>query len=559
MSRRRYGKLITGMCLLLLCMHLPGGRDVLATPIPDADISVNYEYETITVKTENDTVIYFTDSYSDNLAKWNVCEVRNKEASFDISWIKKTATVRLYLCGDVNTKVVSKDLGWQDKMDVAFTGTLLATDITDAEQWKNAYRSYPLFSEDTGYFIFTLEKDGRKNAYFDLDNVEWRKGDDGAWRSFDELDLKEMNIRGITLGFRIKAVNDATGTGGARNSTIAKLTVSKLNADPGVKLDTSQMEVGIRNGMEYSFDREHWILIPAYNRKAVREAIMVGESERAQAISELTTKTKVSSLLLHKLLGLKANAKLDKASFQGYAGDYEYNAASVADATGVYLYVRTAGTTRKAASKITKLLIPFTVAPGIEADADALEMEYLESKTATGGLLITNRSAYKYELAVLTPAEQIGIDWDDVDVSGLKWSSLPAGRVLKLAFNRLPKGSYLLYRIAGEDGRLPSTYVRSEQINYSEVTYADVARELKKVSEELTAVTSTNLSMDEVDCRWQRCANPKAENPVWENIVSGATYTISGADVGQYLRVVINRKGSNVSVASEPIGPITEK
>ncbi|MGN0507557.1 MAG: hypothetical protein ACI4FZ_13445 [Lachnospiraceae bacterium] len=559
MNRKKYGKIVVFVLLFALCMLLPERRETVATPIPDADISVNYEYETLTVKTADDSIIYFTDSYTDNLDKWYSCEVRNGVASFDISWVKKTATVRLYLCGDVNTKVVCKDVGWQDKLDVSFTGTLLTTDITEAEQWKTVYKNYPLFSEDTGYFIFTLEENGRNNSYFDLANVEWRKGDDGVWRNFDELDLKEMNIRGITLSFRIKAVNDTVGADGSRTSSVAKIPVVKLSGDPGVKLDMDRMEVDIKNGQEFSLDGEHWTLIPTYNKRATTDVCMVGETERGQAISEITTNTKVSGLLLHDLLGLNSNAKLDRASFQTYGGNYEHNGTSLSDATGIYIYVRTAGTMKKAASKMSKVFVPFTEAPAVAADAGALTIAYLESKTATGGITVTNTSDLKYEFAIVTPKEQAAIDWDDADIAEMKWTSIKEGRSMKVAVNKLPKGSYLLYRIAAEEGRMPSTYVRSMQINYDEVTYAGVAQEYKKVGEVLVAVTSTNLTMADVTCTWQRCADVKAENPVWENITTGATYTITNADAGKYLRVVIRKTGSAIKAEGSSIGPITDK
>lgn len=58
-------------------LFLPARRDAAATVIADGDIFVDYDYETITVDTAQDTVIYFTDVYSDDLEKWYSCEVRN--------------------------------------------------------------------------------------------------------------------------------------------------------------------------------------------------------------------------------------------------------------------------------------------------------------------------------------------------------------------------------------------------------------------------------------------------------------------------------------------------
>lgn len=558
MGRKRYGRLAAFVFLLTLCLIVPRRAEAADTAIPDSSISVNYDYETLTVTTDDDTVVYFTDSYTNNVEKWYKCEVRNGEASFDISWIKKTATVRLYLCGDVNTKVVSKDIGWQEKLGVSFTGTLLATDITEAEEWKKAYKEYPLFSEDTGYFIFVLDTAGRRTSYFDLATIEWRKGSDGVWRDLDELDLKEMYIRGITLNFRIKAVNDTNGTNGARTSTIAKISLARLSEDSGVKLETTRMEVSIKNGQEYSLDGKNWILIPTYDRSAVSANDKVTQADREQAISPITTQTRVSGMLVQELLGLKTNEKMDKDNVKA-----KINSLVCDDAeTGFYIYIRTAGTKKKAASQITKLYVPFTQAPASEAKQTDLVIAYLESKTATGGMTITNNNPdYKYEFAVITPDEQKGIDWDNIDVRTIKCTSIKPGRTAKIAAAKLPKGSYLIYRIAGSEGKLPSTYVKSMEIAYDEVTYAGVVKETKVVGEELVMATSTNLTSGQVTCIWERCADIKAENPIWTKIAEGTTYTLTEEDAGQYVRVVIK---SNVSLsganaipkASDPIGPI---
>lgn len=552
MNKKKIGKTAAFVLLFALCLLVPKRVEAAAASIPENNISVNYDYETLTVTTADDTVIYFTDSYTDNVEKWYQCEVRNGKASFDISWLKKTATVRLYICGDVNTKIVSKDIGWQEKLGISFTGTLLATDITEAEEWKKVYKNYPLFSEDTGYFIFTLDTAGRKTSYFDLATIEWRKGSDGTWRDLDELDLKEMNIKGITLNFRIKAVNDTNGTGGARISTIAKITVAKLSGDSGVELEAARMEVSIGNGQEYSLDGKNWILIPEYNKRATSANYKVDQAEREKAINEITTQTRVNNMLLQEMLGLKANNRMDSASVQAAGKPFEYDDAK----TGIYIYVRTAGTKKRAASKITKLFVPFTKEPAVAAKPADLVIAYLESKTATGGITVTNISDLKYEFAVITPEEQAGIDWDNINVAETKWTSIKAGRTAKIATAKLPKGSYLIYRIAGEEGRLPSTYVKSMEIKYDEVTYAGVVQEHKTVGEELTMVTSTNLTSGQVTCTWQSCADIKAENPVWQTIGTGITYKLTDAEVGKYVRVVIAKTGSGISRESDPIGPI---
>ena len=99
----------------------------------DSDsVIVDYVNETVTVLTDTDEIVYFTDVYNKDVAKWDACDVRNGKASFDISWVISNKTVRLYLRGDVNTEVVSVDIIWEEDFSVEFVGTLLTTDITEA-------------------------------------------------------------------------------------------------------------------------------------------------------------------------------------------------------------------------------------------------------------------------------------------------------------------------------------------------------------------------------------------------------------------------------------------
>ena len=224
---------------LVLVLVLTGAVGLLAMAadkeqgFETSAIDVDYINETITVMVADgttyptlnpedmDTIVYYTDRYTKDVTRWNACEVRERVtqdengneikeavAVFDISWIDDNKDVRMYLCGnEINTKVVAVDIIWEEDFNVEFTGTLLTTDITEAETWQQIYKNYPNFSEDTGYFIFTLEENNREASYFDLDTILWRKGSDGVWRPFNELDLREMNIRGIKLEFRVQASN----------------------------------------------------------------------------------------------------------------------------------------------------------------------------------------------------------------------------------------------------------------------------------------------------------------------------------------------------------------
>lgn len=555
-------KIAAGLLLLATCLFFQGDRtatadDTNGTAIPNANIKIEYLNETMTVTTNKDSIIYYTDSYSDNLEKWYSCEVRNNKAVFDISWVKTTATTRLYLCGDVQTKVTSRDVVWQEKLKATFTGTLLSTDITEAETWLAAYAAYPNFTEDTGYFVFTVKEDNREKSYFSLENLEWRKGDSGVFRDFSELDLREMNIKGISLQFRIKGKDETTGGDGTgyRSSSLAKVSVAKLAVAPSTELDAKLTSINIKNGMEYSLDGVNWTLVPDYYKRATSAEYMVSQADRDLAIAEITTTTKVAKVLLHWMLGEKSNQSLNKSYMMNYSTtERMFNNPDKNLATGIYIYVRDVATVKRAASKIAKIFVPFSE----EVNTDwknGFAVKDVESKTGTGGVQVENSSDGNYQVAILTPEEQAEItDWDNIDISNLKWTTIKAGKTLKLAYTKVPKGSVLLYRMAGEEDMLPTTYLRTEPINYNAITYAAISSTTYAVGDVLNAVISTNVNLADVTCHWQRCSDIKAENPTWTEITTGATYTVTEADIGSYLRIYFDEASGTWE--SNPVGPV---
>lgn len=568
MKKSTIGKLavfaVMLVCALVCTMHLTASADSIN---PD-NVKVDYVNETVTVTTTTDEIIYFTEVYNKDISRWDVCEVRNGKASFDISWINSNKTVRLYLCGDVNTDVISVDITWEEDFNVEFTGTLLTTDITEASTWKQIYEDYPNFSEDTGYFIFTIEENGRDMSYFDLENIEWRKGDDGVWRTYKELDLKEMNIRGIRLEFRVIA-NDKS-----RASSTARISVSKLLSAPAILVNPNTMTVGIKNGMEFSFDKEEWIMVPEYSKKFGTEDYLIEEAVRENAIEKIYTNQRLSGVLMQVLLKTQAddftmNTPMSKKNLEEFNKD-----SQVFELTdeGIVLYVREIGTERKAATKIAEVIIPYAPENMAIAEADALKFSYGESKTNTGGIVVENTTEYKYQVGVITAEEwaEIGDAQDDIDLSNMKWTSIKGGKTLKISNKKVPKDSYLIFRIAGEDGQLPSTYQIYGPMAYNELTYAGIASGKKAAGETLEAVVSTNFvkkadgTYEGLTFQWQRCANIKADAPEWVDIpgATNPTYELTNDDATQYVRVVVTNKvtvsgvNKEIVMATDPEGPV---
>ena len=560
----------------------------------DTDVKVDYVNETITVYINKDAsgnkdeVVYFTETYNKDISRWDVCDVRKitkdnatvDAAVFDISWLTNKKNMRLYLCGDVHTEVISVDIIWQEDFKVEFTGTLLTTDITEADEWKRRYAPYNKFSEDTGYFLFSMKENGRYTSYFELENIQWRKGDDGVWREMAELDLKEMNIRGINLEFRVVASNDVTTP--ARASSTAKITLSKLMSAPAIAINPNIMALGIKNGMEFSFDKENWIMIPEYNKKFGTEDYLVTESVRENAIETIYTSERITTLLIQEVLktqnpNFKRNTALSKTKLKEF---FDTNGPVELADDGIVLYVRDIGTGRKAASRISEVIIPYASENMAEAVEGALQISYGESKTNSSGIVVENTADVRYQVGVITKdvvtAEEWtaleGAQYDDLNLANVKWTTIKAGKTYRISNKKVPMGAYIVYRIAAEEGQLPSTYCVYGPMEYNEMTFAEIAEAKKLTGETLEAMVSTNIPKDEngnyegLSFQWQRSANKMATEEEWTqgNIVgaTGQTYVLAESDKDQYVRVVVTQKVTTggkektIEIATEPVGPI---
>jgi len=403
-----------------------------------------------------------------------------------------------------------------------------------------------------------------------LDTIQWRKGDDGVWREYNELDLREMNIRGISLEFRVVADN----TVATRASSIARISVAKLMSAPLIEVNANTMSVAIKNGMEFSFDKEHWILVPEYNKKFGSDEHMVMESDRQNAIETIYTTEKISSLIIQEVLKTKApdfnmNTPMSKEKLDEFNAQ-NGNVFKISDA-GVTVYVREIGSSRKAASKIAEVIIPFAPADKAVADDKALAFSYGESKTNTGGIVVENNSSYRYQVGVITPEEWANITdtENDIDLAKIKWTSVKPGKMMKISNKKVPKNSYLIYRIAAEEGQLPSTYLTYGPLEYNELAYAGIASGKASAGETLQAVVSTNFekqpdgTYDGLSFRWQR-SDSKLEGAVWQDIpgATASTYQLTNDDAMKYVRVVVTNEVSvggvqkTIVMESDAQGPV---
>ena len=561
-------KLLKGMLLLLgaAAVALFTGETRAqaagnATMLPDEAIQVDYQYEEMVIDAGANTVIYYSDNA--NATIWEEAEVdEDGTAVFDISWVKPGVTTRVYLKGDKDTLVTARYLNAQEKLSAEFVGDISAADVVDVEAWKDVYDRYPAFTSETGYILFFTKNGGAETAYFDVKNIEWKKGNSGNWQSFAELNLGEMNAKGASLYFRIKAVNDedtADGISGTRYSAEAKVFLQKKAVAPTVNVNNATMSLSIRNGMEYSLNEEDWYLVPTYSKLATDDSVSV-KVENYDILP--TTNQRVSTLAVPFVLDVDAKKKIDETLVAENPGKYSVEKNEAGEIVGIYVYVRTAAGQRKSASKTERVLVPFAKAnPDILND---ITVKYQNTKSGTSGLVLTNnttaRDGVDYQYAIVDDPDTMTGE----ELSELKWSTLKATKTVKVSSSKALTGKYLIFRVAAKNkGELPSAYEKYPyQIQYDKVTYAAISNTSLYPGGVITAVTGNNAISGDITYTWERS---DAINGNYTVIRTGtgyeqSKYTIQESDIGHYIRVTISNTsavtGERASVTSKSSGKI---
>ncbi len=561
-------KFCKGMLLLLgaaAVVLLVGGKRTdaagNATMLRDDAIQVNYEYEEMVVDAGQNTVIYYSDNANTNV--WEEAEVGpDGKAVFDISWVKSGVTTRVYLKGDVDALVTARYINAEEKFSAEFVGDISAADVVDISAWKDVYKKYPQFTSDTGYILFFTKQGGAETAYFNVENIEWKKGTSGNWRDFKELNLSEMNAKGASLYFRIKAVNDKDTKdkiSGSRYSSDAKVFLQKKAIAPTVNVNNAAMSISIRNGMEYSLNEKDWFLVPNYSKAATGNDVSV-EVKDYDVLP--TTNQRVTTLAVPFVLNVDANRKIDATLVTDYPGRYQVEKNEAGEITGIYVFVRTAAGQRKSASKTEKVLIPFANAkPDILND---ITVKYQNTKSGTSGIMITNNTTVKdgvdYQYAIVDNPDNMTGE----ELSELKWSTLKTTKTVKVSSSKALTGKYLIFRVAAKNkGELPSEFVKYPyQIIYDKVTYATISTTSLYPGGVISAVTGNNAISGDITYTWERS---DVANGTYTTIMTGtgyaaSQYTIKDSDIGYYIRVKISNTsavtGESASVTSKSSGKI---
>lgn len=519
-----------------------------ATMLPDSAIMIDYEYENAVVTAGKNTIIYYSDN--PNAVNWEEAYVNSSgKAIFDISFLRPGTTTRIYIKGDVDGIVTARYIYAQQKLVADFVGDVTAADIVDIEQWKKVYQSYPSFSGRTGYFLFFLKDGSAETAFFELDRIEWKKGTTGNWQPFSALDLSQMNARGATLYFRIKSVNDAATAdkkSGMRYSAEAKVFLQKTAVAPTVSVNVATMSISLRNGLEYSLNQKDWFLIPSYYKDATLNSVAIPVTD----FSVLpTTNQRVNTVAVQLVLGIGANEKIDASLVAKNPSKYQVRREDSGEASGIYLYVRTAASVQKAASRISTIVVPFSkTTPNVAKD---IGVTYQNTKQGESGIILTNRTTTEnpvdYQYTFVDHPDTLTAE----ELSLLKWNALKAAKTVKVSSSKALTGQYVIFRVAASGkGELPSNYEKyAYQILYDKVTFALLASTSFYPGGVVTATTSNNQIYGEITYTWQRC---NMINGTYTDITSGkgyenSKYTIKDSDIGYYIRVKI----SNVSMTGE--------
>ncbi len=518
-----------------------------ATMLPDESVLVNYEDESVEITVGENTKIFYSDSAT--AINWEVAPVVDGKAIFDFSWIKPSTTARIYIKGDKDSLVTARYIEAQEQLSIQFVGDLSAADVVDIDAWKQAYKAYDCFSNDTGYLLFFIKKAGAGTAFFSLDRIEWRKGETGKWRSFEELNFAEMNARGATLQFRVKAVNDEDTKdkkSGSRYSSVAKLNLQKISAAPVISINSAAMTLGIRNGMEYSLNQKDWFLVPVYVRTATGNQVSVPVSDFDILPS---TNIRVTAISVPMVMQVTANTRIDKKLVEANPDRYICRRDDGGNITGVCVYVRMAASANKAASRMVEVILPFAKGkPDMKHD---ISVSYQQSKTGMSGVVLVNNTLstepVDYQYAIV----ENPYDMTPEELSSVKWSTLKAEKTVKVGSSKALPEHYLIFRTAtaGRD-ELPSEFeIYPYPIRYDKVSFAAISTTSLYPGGEITAVTGNNAIYGEITYTWERS---DVLTGAYTKITSGtgyeaSKYTIQEGDIGYYIRVTI----SNVSSAGE--------
>lgn len=253
--------------LLFLCF-LPGFKaaaaetegSVTVKPLQTSDIVVDYSNEILTIKTNDNTELYYGFGASgkppkayQRIGRKLIAEYSYAGDEYEAFYIDlssqtfKEGTV-FYAKYAEAEEAVSISLEARGKLKAVYNGIL--SEDEKGKAYANAYALkingeslYRYFDAETGYFTFLYDEE----EYTKLANVEWRAGAATNYKELSDLNLRIYQPNGASLYFRINS-------GDAPISKEAKLKISKPAKAPSVKIDGSKLTIAVKDTQEYRLE-----------------------------------------------------------------------------------------------------------------------------------------------------------------------------------------------------------------------------------------------------------------------------------------------------------------
>lgn len=379
--------------LLFAFLLLSTGKTVLAEGADIVQVKeIDYEKSRIIIDPNGNDKVYYSDSKKStwlsvegNRSKF-ICEGDGKETAnecfaLDISWVSVTKDYELNLKGDKNESVVNV--------------------ILPARNSKIKAK----FDKLSGTIVFSNE-DGAKNFCWRKDNsFEWKTvslaqnpSEEAAKQFLTEIE--KMRVKGGKIYVKFPQVygTDAASTG-ARQSKEVKVTISKRDKAPTIKIDGNKLIVNSKDTMEYMVIADS------------------GENTMANAI-------------LGKGKWKPATKKMKIADFAPAA---LYSATNTTPKK-VTVAFRVAETERKSYSKPYFLSIP--------AQASKPAGTYYAAENSTEATLTLNATKSR-------PMQYIVVASADVssfDPTTAKWRSATSNKIIKVKAKKYPANSVIFVR-----------------------------------------------------------------------------------------------------------------
>ena len=419
-------KLLLSFSMLLFLFMFCNNSIAYAAPVTIN--TVDYINENIIVNNNGNSKIYFA---TENDAARNAWEEfpadTGATSTIDFSWVSPTADETIVIKGEdgVINRVILKERA--RKLDIS-----ISYDRLDG-----------LSKNDTiASLLNIMSSAGTGDNPITFSDLEWRKGENGAWQNTSSLtvaQLEKLQIKGADLYFRIKAVNDtsanADGTKGRRVSKEVRLKIAKKASAMVVGIDGEDFMADIRYGKEYRVTvggvTSNWVKVTDKSIRKVPLSVILGNTADG-----FTPATRFPAMLIE---------------------------------------IRDYATARAAASKITEIelkeqrVLPGYIVKGeAPENADPSDPNIYITYNGSANISVTIPSASAdnpYQYAVIRPGEFF-------DIERVSWYTITRSTPVKVLSSRAVEGSDVYIRqreikskaatkyLPAVDYELASTYLK---------------------------------------------------------------------------------------------------